>query len=183
MMLTKNHQDCHPGQVHRNKITLLAILLLLTHFLTACSTQQVKFDDQNQFTYGDLQVKLIEVGFTRIYEGFVCDNSHYQHPFVTLQLTCSDDAVDGCYIKLTLAVKYEDGASWGRSYFSQSTSANDFQPKTLFLQPGTTNEITFHPSSAVRQCWSINELVKQITFVLRDERGNLKDLRIIFKPD
>lgn len=183
MMLTQNHRDLHPSQLHKIKITLLAILLLLTNFLTACSTQQVKFDDQNQLSYGYLQVKLIEVGFTRIHEGFVCDNSNYQHPFVTLQLTCSDDAVNGCYIKLTLAVKYEDGASWGRSYFSQSTSPTDFQPKTIFLQPGTTNEITFRPNNAVRQCWSIHELVKQITFVFRDETGSMKDLRTTYKPD
>jgi hypothetical protein len=163
-------------------LTLLCTILAAVLILSACSAGRGQFDDQGALEYGDLRVTLLESGFDKVYEGFVCDDEDFRHPFVTLQLACSDEAESGCHVKLTLAVKYEDGASWGKDRFSSSTSSTDFQPKTLFLKPGATKEITFRPNSAVRQCWSINEPVKQITVVLRDETGDLKDLRASYKP-
>ncbi|MBG0771695.1 MAG: hypothetical protein H0S82_08295 [Anaerolineaceae bacterium] len=182
-MIAIQHKPATPiRRVHQAKLILLATFLILTQLLTACSTQGNPFDEQGQLSYGDLQLVLVEVGFDRTYEGFVCDDSDFQHPFVTLRLTCSEESDGGCYIGVTLAVKYEDGASWGKSSFSQSNSSTDFQPRTLFLKPGTTEEITFRPNSAVRQCWSIHEAVNKITVVLRDETGEIKNLSAVYKP-
>ena len=125
---------------------------------------------------------LVKWVLTELMKGLCATTVIFQHPYVTLTLTCSEESEDGCYTKVTLAVKYEDGASWGKSSFSQSSSSTAFQPKTLFLKPGATQEITFRPSSAVRQCWSIHESIKRITLVLRDETGEMKDLSAIFHP-
>jgi len=181
-MATYAPQKPHPTRLHRIRIALIAVLLVSTHLITACAAQQGQFDTTGQLSYGDLQVTLVEVGFDRTFEGFICDDSDFRHPFVTLQLTCADDATDGCYITATLAVKYENGASWGKTTFSASNSTTDFQPITQFLQAGVTKEITFRPNSAVRQCWSIQQSVKRITLVLRDETGELKNLQAIYQP-
>ena len=182
-MIAIQHKHATPiRRVHQAKLILLTTFLILTQILSACSTQSNQFDEQGQLAYGDLQLTLVEMGFDRSYDGFVCDDSDYQHPFVTLRLTCSEESGDGCYVGVTLAVKYEDGASWGKSSFSQSSSSTAFQPRTLFLKPGATEEITFRPNSAVRQCWSIHEAVNKITVVLRDETGEMKDQLAVYKP-
>lgn len=177
------NREVKPNPRRHTQWTLTFVLLMATLILTACSAGQGEFDEQGNLDYGDLRVSLLESGFTRIYEGFVCDDDDFQHPFVTLQLTCSDEADSGCHVSLTLAVKYEDGASWGKTSFSSSTSSTDFQAKTVFLKPGTTKEITFHPNSAVRQCWDVRESVRRITVVLRDKTGALKDLQVNYRAE
>lgn len=166
---------------HQGIITLLA-LFLATFLLSACSANRGQFDEEGSLDYGDLRVSLLETGFDRVYEGFVCDDEDFQHPFSTLLLACNDEAPSGCHITFTIAVKYDDGASWGRTSLNTSSSSTDFQPKTLFLEPGETREFTFRPNSAVRHCWDVREPVKRITVALRDESGELKDMQANFKP-
>jgi hypothetical protein len=172
---TKSHRS-HQG------IIVLTIILLATFLLSACSASQGQFDEEGNLDYGDLRVSLLETGFDRVYEGFICDDEDFQHPFTTLLLTCSDEAASGCHITVTLAVKYDDGASWGSTSLNISSSSTDFQPKTLFLEPGETREFTFRPNSAVRHCWDVREPVKRITVALRDESGELKDMQANFEP-
>ena len=171
----------HPFR--QNKWISTFFLLFITLILSSCFANQGQFDEEGNLTFGDLQVTILESGSTRVYEGFVCDDDDFQHPFVTLQLSCSEETENGCHITFSLAVKYEDGASWGRTSLSSSSSPTDFQPKTLFLEPGESRAFTFHPNSAVRQCWSIRESVKRITVVLRDETGVMKDMQANFTPE
>jgi hypothetical protein len=174
----------HKVKSHRNcqGIIILISLVLATLLLSACSASRGQFDEESNLDYGDLQVSLLETGFDRVYEGFVCDDEDYQHPFSTLLLTCSDSAEPGCHFTVTLTVKYDDGASWGNTSLNTSNSSTDFQPKTIFLEPGESREITFRPNNAVRHCWDVREPVKRITVDLRDESGDLKDMQAIFKP-
>jgi hypothetical protein len=174
----------HHSNSHRTYqgIIALTIILIATFLLSACSASQGQFDEEGNLDYGDLRVSLLETGFDRVYEGFVCNDEDFQHPFSTLLLTCSDSAEPGCHLTVTLAVKYDNGASWGSTSLNTSSSSTDFQPKTMFLEPGESRETTFRPNSAVRHCWDIREPVKRITVALRDESGELKDMQANYKP-
>jgi hypothetical protein len=160
-----------------------SLLLILPLVLSACSTTRGQFDDQGSLDYGDLHVSILETGYDRSYAGFICDDPNYGHPYVTLTLTCRDDATTDCKARITLATKFDNGSSWGKDNFSTSDSPTEFASQFPFLRPGETEEITFRPNSATRHCWSINQDIKKITVILRDRSGELKDMKVTYKPE
>ena len=120
------------------------------------------------------------MGYDRIRDGFVCDNTKYAHPFVTLAFTCAEDAESDCKFSVLVEAKYTNGSSWGLDHFTQSDS--DYLPKNLTLSPGERTEVTFQNSTKIKQCWPKSESVKRLTIALRDRSGELKDLSASYRP-
>lgn len=150
----------HPTPSYRKRLTNLVLLVLMSLFLSAC-TAHASFDDQCVLNYGNLQVTFVTAGFDWQRDGWVCDDSHYGHPYVAPELTCQPAADTACSIDILVKVKYENGASWGLGYFTKSGS--DYSPERIRLDPGESAEITFENSPNGKQCWPKSEVIKRIT--------------------
>ena len=164
---------------NKNLLIILIQMLLAGLILSACSAH-ASFSGQGTLEFGNLQVSVIETGYERVRDGFVCDDTNYGHPYATLSFTCAENAESDCQISAMVEVKYTNGASWGLGYFSSSDSS--YLPVNLSLTPGERTEITFENSSKVTQCWSKSVDVRKITLSLRDRSGELKDLSASYKP-
>ena len=170
----------HHHSHSQNQSLILSLLVLFLAFsLSACSTHD-SFSGQDVLDYGDLRVSVLETGFDRIRDGFICDDSNYGHPYATLSFTCTEEANSDCKFSVLVEVKYTNGASWGLGYFSNSNSS--YLPQNLTLSPGESVEETFENTSTGKQCWLKSEPVKKITIALRDRSGELKDLSANYKP-
>ena len=170
----------HHHSHSQNQSLILSLLVLFLAFsLSACSTHD-SFSGHDVLDYGDLRVSVLETGFDRIRDGFICDDSNYGHPYATLSFTCTEEANSDCKFSVLVEVKYTNGASWGLGYFSNSNSS--YLPQNLTLSPGESIEETFENRSTGKQCWSKSEPVRKIIIALRDRSGELKDLSASYKP-
>ena len=169
----------HRRPNHRNYLINLIIILLAALSLSACSAYE-SFAGQEILDYRYLQVSVVEAGFDRTRDGFICNDSNYGHPYVILSFACSEDAESECKFSVLVEAKYTNGASWGLGYFSNSDSS--YLPHNLTLSPGESMEETFENQSTGKQCWSKSEPVRKITITIRDRSGELKDLSASFKP-
>ena len=169
----------HRRPTLHNYLNNLIIILLAALSLSACSAHE-SFSGQEILDYGDLQISVVEAGFDRTRDGFICTDSNYGFPKVTLSMACAEEAESDCKFSVLVEVKYTNGASWGLGYFSNSNSS--YLPHNLTLSPGESIEETFENRSTGKQCWSKSEPVRKIIIAIRDRSDELKDLSASYKP-
>ena len=165
----------------RKTFIFFIVTLLLCLALAACHANDPEFDDQGILQYGDLQVKITEHGFDTYLDGWYCSDDDYAHPYLNLDVVCAENAQQSCAVDVVVEVKYEDGSSWGRTYFKKSYSSTEFRHEGIHLKPGKDKQITFRPTTRSKDCW-LRQPVKRITVTLRDKSGEMKNLSASIQP-